>query len=314
MITTDYTDFNLELSRKKAHKINYKRIARIKILYYIFGVVLLFSGLGSYAYGCCDIICAPCIEQPNMPFCTSCIPTGCSYCGSGCCCPPKHCTNGVCCPSGQTGCGGTICCSSGETCCDNHCCPSGSTCCGAYGCCDTSTCERACVGGQCKDCGGDPYKACRNGECYDTRTKKCCTDITPNYICDINYSCCQGNCCKDGCCESEIEDELWCLSRGCGCNPIVGGGCSDKKEKENSSTVYYASGTGSKCRKNLGKILCYKWRSCTGAGFHADEACILLNPDVPEGFCSAWLWPYCQDCEGTGIWEDEFTENSQRCE
>jgi hypothetical protein len=165
MITTDYTDFNLELSRKKAHKINYKRIARIKILYYIFGVVLLFSGLGSYAYGCCDIICAPCIEQPNMPFCTSCIPTGCSYCGSGCCCPPKHCTNGVCCPSGQTGCGGTICCSSGETCCDNHCCPSGSTCCGAYGCCDTSTCERACVGGQCKDCGGELDQCCKNGTC-----------------------------------------------------------------------------------------------------------------------------------------------------
>lgn len=89
-------------------------------------------------------------------------------------------------------------CPSDATCNDGHCCYAGSTYCSNgynWGCCWTIECE-TCVDGFCKVCGGDPNKACCNGQCYDIRTKQCCHDATNDYICDINCkSCCNGSCC-----------------------------------------------------------------------------------------------------------------------
>lgn len=253
----------------------------------LLGIVMLLNMFTCDAFGTCDPpVCPPCYY---VEWCECSDEPACENCCNGNCCPEgTTCSNGHCCPPGQTGCGS--------------------------GCCDPDNCE-TCVNGECMVCGGRLYEACCGGQCYDTRFRKCCTDVTPNYICDIDKTCCQGNCCQYGCCKEEIRDELWCISRGCGCDPAVGGGCGDKKEKEAGPTpIYYTSGTGSKCDIPQGKLLCYRWRSCLKAGFHQNEMCLLFDPSFPQGYCSAWLWPYCYDCEGTGLWEDEFTENSERCE
>jgi tetratricopeptide (TPR) repeat protein len=178
-------------------------LTRIRRIYYIFGMVLLFSGLGSYAFGCCQMICPPC-QMPNMS-CTACQPPFGIPCPGGCCPFGTTCCGSGCCPSGTTCCGGTTCCLSSETCCGDHCCTAGYTCC-ASGCCDPSQCQ-TCVGGQCKVCGGDPDKACCNGSCYDIHTQQCCTDISPSYICDISKVCCNGECKSNTCTLGMSETE-----------------------------------------------------------------------------------------------------------
>jgi len=236
----------------------------------------LFNCIGCTYHGCPTCNSADCMYCNYLCQCQSWLAEGWTCCGNGSYC---HSEQGyTCCPDAGH------CCGPGATCRGDHCCPTEWESCGS-GCCDPNNCEE-CDGGQCKVCGGDP-----------------------------NKTCCGGNCCQYGCCEEELQDELWCISRGCGCNPVVGGSCSDKKEKEAGSTqVYYASGTGSKCRIPQGEVLCYRWRSCQGTGYHTNEICNVLNPDFPEGYCTTWIWPYCQDCAGTGLWRDEYTSNSERCQ
>jgi len=225
------------------------------------------------------------------------------------CCPPPQppcykCEDGVWvwnCSAGQTCCGG-VCCS--HACCSGNCCSAGQYCCGG------ACCSNRCCLGTCCSAG---QTACCGDICYNSATQKCCTDANSLYICDINQTCCQGNCCQYGCCEEEIKDEMWCISRGCGCNPVIGG-CSGKREREAGPTqVYYSSGTGSKCKIPQGELLCYRWRDCQQAGYHLYETCITIDPYFPQGYCTVWAWPYCQDCEGTGVWRDEFTTSGRRC-
>ena len=139
----------------------------------------------------------------------------------------------------------------------------------------------------------------------------CSSDNSKGKCCQQGESCCNGNCCQYGCCENDLVNEF-CVTRDCGCDPI-GASCSGKTEKEAGPiTAYSTSGTGSKCQVPQGEVLCYRWRPCKEAGYHTGEMCIVLDPDIPQGFCTAYLWPYCQDCVGTGEWYD-FMTTSTRC-
>jgi hypothetical protein len=155
-------------------------LTRIKNLCYIFGMVLLFGSFGNNVFGCCFITCAPCEETPNLPFCTTCIPTGNINCGHGCC-SPTSCNNNTCCPPEQPIGHGYVQCVSGWC---PLCCPSAEPeYCDGYGCYDSSTCERVCENGLVKDCGGDPKRICCNGTCCDP--PKCCDNgVCKDPMCD----------------------------------------------------------------------------------------------------------------------------------
>jgi hypothetical protein len=157
-------------------------LTRIKRIYYIFEMILLFVSFENYAFGCCDLICPPC-EVPNL-LCTRCVPTGCPSCGHWCCCPPRSCNNNTCCPSGWKGHGWhwgynsgwqPICCppETPEWCSEAwHCYnPETEECCGRD-ICRRSLCEE-CVNGQCLVCGGDVTKCCDPNH---TCVKKCNPD------------------------------------------------------------------------------------------------------------------------------------------
>jgi hypothetical protein len=89
----------------------------------------------------------------------------------------------------------------------------GCTCCDPP--CNADTCQ-SCVNCICKPCGGNP-----------------------------NQHCCSGNCCPGECCEGETTEPLCNKSNGCGCDPAVGGSCSDKKERQpaGGGPFYYTYGT-----------------------------------------------------------------------
>lgn len=75
-------------------------------------------------------------------------------------------------------------------------------------CCNPNNCE-TCVGSQCLPCGGRPYEACCGGQCYDTRTQKCCTSLFGNeHICNINKTCCLTGICCD-------PDKICCNNATC---------------------------------------------------------------------------------------------------
>ena len=235
-------------------------------------------------YGCCENIAC---GLPGNNCCNN---------GTGHSCPPGYSCHGAytCCGPGWSYCPGAVspgpvfdCCPPDYQCLGNgRCCPNGTTLCegpgGMWSCCNPSYCNESCIDGWCQTCGGDP-----------------------------NTSCCNGNCCPHGCCENDLVN-FWCVTRDCGCDPI-GASCSGKTEKDaGPTTAYLTSGTGSKCKVPQGEILCYRWRSCVEAGYHDFEMCIVLNPDFPQGYCNTYIWPYCQDCEGTGEWRDSMT-TSTRC-
>lgn len=159
------------------------------------------------------------------------------------------------------------------------------------------------------------------GKCYEDCDVEhgfyccCSSDNSKGECCQQGASCCNGRCCPDRCCEGETTEILCNKSNGCGCDPAVGGSCSDKKERQPAGGVAYytyGAGTGSGCRVYEGDVPCYKWRTCTEAGSHYMEMCWCGDPDVPECYCTAGLWPYCQDCIGDGEWETEPAP-SYRC-
>jgi hypothetical protein len=189
-------------------------------------------------------------------------------------------------------------CGSAQKCCDGDCRSNCGECCGT-GCCNLDLCQR-CVGNDhCEVCGGDINQSCCGGTCYDLRQKTCC----------------EGNICgSEGCCEGEIEEGLCYVSRDCGCNPVIGG-CSDSTERQpaGGGQIYVAVGTtGPGCRADQGEVPCSMTRGCTEAGYHQFELCTFINPLIPQGYCTAWTWPYCQDCAGYGEWQIQ-TERSVRC-
>jgi hypothetical protein len=218
MITTDfidYTDFSHEL----------KRIARIRILYYVVGMFLLMGSFGNYAFGCCDLICPPC-EVPDI-LCTTCLPTGCPSCGHWCCCSPWACNNNTCCPPDQPiGHGWTwggsehgwlpICCpsdipewcSSALQCYD----PGTQECCGS-GICYHSACQE-CKDGSCQSkCKPENCEFCKNGACLPGF----CVYAVQGYA-DYSCTCDGGSCHGSGAkyyfymCYND-----YCLTSGCYC-------------------------------------------------------------------------------------------------
>jgi hypothetical protein len=129
------------------------RIAQICRLYYIFGMVLLFGSFGNNIFGCCQMNCPPC-EAPNIT-CTTCIPTGGTFCGHWCCSSPRSCDNGTCCPPEQPKGNGwvltqdgwlPICCPSEEP----QYCSGGGCCYKPLGC--SSWKQKKCADGDCKPC------------------------------------------------------------------------------------------------------------------------------------------------------------------
>ena len=45
----------------------------------------------------------------------------------------------------------------------------------------------------------------------------------------------------------------------------------------------------------------------------------MVDPAFPDGFCTIASWPYCQDCEATGIWYlkvfcEEYPEDRWRAQ
>ena len=272
-------------------------IAIVAVLLDVFGVDAMGGGPG--------IVCPPCYTGDECFYyictCDSC--WGCNNSTGECSvrkCNPVDCKA---CKMVAGHCVGCMVCSDdpNKTCCSGT--PSGK-------CCRKPYCEE-CVDGNCKVCGGEPNQACCDGTCYDTITQKCCRETTPAHICPKDHQCCQGTCCPGECCEGEYDEPLCHQSMGCGCDPI-NASCSEKKERQPGDAAYYAYGTGSKCKIFEGIVTCYKWRYCTEAGYHYAEFCWCANPHVPECYCTAYVWPYCQDCIGEGEWENN-TAPSYRC-
>jgi len=153
---------------------------------------------------------------------------------------------------------------------------------------------------------------CVNHQC--SQNEHCCSDAVDNYCCPDGEQCCQGSCCEadEGCydgkcypscgnCEFSFT-EGWCMyDEACGCDPLLGG-CDDKKQIRAGETPPRIcwDGEGGKC-VNLGKVLCRKERNCDATGYHMGEMCYSIDPDHPEGYCTTG-GPYCQDCEGLGLW------------
>lgn len=101
----------------------------------------------------------------------------------------------------------------------------------------------SCVDGDCVVCGGDPNKACCDGECYDITTQKCCTDGENKWVCDINKTCCDGTCepkCEDGEPTGQCDTSYNYECIGCTVIPYQ---CSDFKMREYyGNEVRYCTG------------------------------------------------------------------------
>jgi len=154
-----------------------------------------------------------CLPYGDCPYgnCPQCYTCRDCYCRcTSECCKTSHCT-GEC-----------------ESCVSCHCVDDDSKC---TGCC-------ICTGGECVD----DDSGCNTAGCYECESCGC------EYQCDPNETCCDGTCCPDGCCESE-EEYPFCITRGCGCDPAIGG-CDEKTEKDASSSpgIYWIHGGGSKCQ------------------------------------------------------------------
>ena len=201
---------------------NFKRDIDYWLFYGLVIVMVLVSGIfAENTLGVGGSPCSPCdtaVYDWNGHFikCVGCI-TDCGVCyDCNMLTTPPSCHETYdqsaqdCCPDSSTGKCKSIC--DWKNAC-MHCDSNGSGNCKSL--CDPIKCETCYVGGICVVCNGDPYKACCNGECYDTTTKgccgdtiydlateKCCDDTSPSYICDINCkSCCNGSCCNSTNCE-----------------------------------------------------------------------------------------------------------------
>jgi len=197
-------------------------------------------------------------------------------------------------------------------------------------CCNNSCCVNDCCYGSCfnnatKYCCG-PGVLCNNGDgccdskaCFDDETKHCCNHGTGK-TCNNSQSCCKGTqgeaCCNDpnetccdgkccpketGCCWMDTEDPACRLDENCGCDPVWAT-CESKKQINHKSSVYIAEPGGPGCIIDLGEVLCNEWRNCMATGYHITEVCATFDPRFPEGYCTVAFWPYCQNCEGVGIW------------
>jgi len=196
-------------------------------------------------------------------------------------CPPPSCPdcytwNGSACvwACGAGSCCGGSCCS--NTCCNGVCCAAGQICCGGV-CCDPAKC-----------CNGVCYSANQcyyNGKCYDSL----------------------------GSCKTDFGDPYCSHVTGCGCDPI-NAGCGDKEQILPGSEYHFCpEEEGEGKRINLGPVLCRYTRACQEAGYRYMQLCYCINPTVPEGYCTAAPWPYCQDCVGLGLAIPEYYDDFRCC-
>jgi len=118
-----------------------------------------------------------------------------------------------------------------------------------------------------------------------------------------------------GCsCLNDYQNPDCVTDRPCGCDPIIGS-CSEKQERDHANPAYICpgqAGWGDGICIQFPNVLCYEWRDCGQTGVHMFEICCATE-EFWWGFCTYYPWPYCQDCEGVGIWHPQYVENVLCC-